>query len=193
MSSHNWKNLERTAAKKLGGQRLTRGADFSQSIPDIRLGYAPKVVVDCKYSINTFSHHKHFLKSLAEANKANKKPARHAIDDHTLMIPAEKKSSIRSLIGEAESKYGKPVIIVSRNKGQEMILCSIREDFYQELLMGSKMDDGVFIVVVTIEHLRKLLEGRYGVIPDVPTLANLEPPVGGVGNTEAAISWEEWE
>lgn len=188
MSSHNWKNLERTAAKKLGGKRLTRGSDFSLSIPDIRLEYAPKVVVDCKYSQNTFAHHKLFLKGLAETNKAQKKPARHGIDDHVLMIPAEKKSTIRSLIGEAESKYGKPVVIVSRNKGQELILCSIREDFYQELLMGTKMDDGVFIIVITIENLRKLLELRYGPIPDTSSKADSDAET-----LADEVSWEEWE
>lgn len=180
MSPHNWKNLERTAAARLQGQRLSRGADFSQSIPDIRLPYAKKVVVDCKYSINVFNHHKKFLKALEADNKsANKKP-RYRIDEFTYMLPSEKKSQIRSLIGEAESKYGKPTVIITRNKGQNLILASIREDFYQELLMGSKIDDGVFIVVMTIDQLMLLFEKRYG-------------PIETVVEPKEEVSWEEWE
>lgn len=41
-----WKNLERTAAKKLGGIRIVRGDDFSQSLLDIE---HPFWAVDCKY------------------------------------------------------------------------------------------------------------------------------------------------
>ena len=187
--SQNWKNLERTAARKLGGKRLKRGDDFSQSIPDIRLDYASKIVLDCKYSGHIFTHHKHFLRDLAATNKERKKPARYGIDEHVLMIPSDKKSSIKSLIGEAESKYGKPVVIISRNKGEAMILCGLREEFYQELLMGEKMDDGVFIIVLTIDHFRKLLENRYGPIPDTNS-----PADQGDGSDDAdAVSWEEWE
>lgn len=44
--SQAWKNAERQAAKALGGKRNQRGADFSQSLPDVE---HPLFSVECKY------------------------------------------------------------------------------------------------------------------------------------------------
>jgi hypothetical protein len=44
--SHAWKDLERIVAKKLGGTRNTRGADFSRSLPDVQHALFS---VECKY------------------------------------------------------------------------------------------------------------------------------------------------
>jgi hypothetical protein len=41
-----WKALERTVAKKLGGKRIYRGADFSKSLPDVD---HPLFALECKY------------------------------------------------------------------------------------------------------------------------------------------------
>ncbi len=42
----NWKNLERTAARKLGGERVWRGDNFYQSAPDVE---HPGLSIECKY------------------------------------------------------------------------------------------------------------------------------------------------
>ncbi len=42
----NWKRHERNIAKKIGGRRVLRGADFSKSAPDIEHHYFS---VECKY------------------------------------------------------------------------------------------------------------------------------------------------
>lgn len=44
--SNNWKNLERKAAKTLNGKRISRGMDFSQSLPDVE---HPLLSIGCKY------------------------------------------------------------------------------------------------------------------------------------------------
>jgi hypothetical protein len=44
--SQQWKALEKTAARKLGGVRLVRGDDFSQSILDVE---HPLFAIDCKW------------------------------------------------------------------------------------------------------------------------------------------------
>jgi hypothetical protein len=44
--SQQWKALEKTAARKLGGERLSRGDDFSQSILDVE---HPFLAIDCKW------------------------------------------------------------------------------------------------------------------------------------------------
>jgi len=41
-----WKNLERTAAKALGGTRNTRGGDFGKSAPDVEHSLFS---IECKY------------------------------------------------------------------------------------------------------------------------------------------------
>ncbi|HDY66224.1 MAG TPA: hypothetical protein ENH85_00380 [Candidatus Scalindua sp.] len=41
-----WKELEKTTAKKLGGKRVLRGANFSQSLPDVE---HPLLSIECKY------------------------------------------------------------------------------------------------------------------------------------------------
>ena len=45
-SSSTWKNLERIAAKKLGGQRIVRGEDFSEKALDVE---HPLYAIDAKY------------------------------------------------------------------------------------------------------------------------------------------------
>jgi hypothetical protein len=50
--SQAWKNLERTVAKKLGGTRVLRGADFSVSMGDIKATpgtLSELFTVECKY------------------------------------------------------------------------------------------------------------------------------------------------
>lgn len=49
--SNSWKQLERTAAKLLGGKRVTRGADFSKSMPDVDHDLFQ---IECKYRKNGF-------------------------------------------------------------------------------------------------------------------------------------------
>jgi hypothetical protein len=44
--SQQWKALEKTAAQKLGGVRLIRGNDFSQSILDVEHDW---LAIDCKW------------------------------------------------------------------------------------------------------------------------------------------------
>jgi len=51
-----WKELERIAARKLGGRRFPRWLDFSQSAPDVVVDDHPELVIDCK-SRKRFSHH----------------------------------------------------------------------------------------------------------------------------------------
>lgn len=43
---HPWKRHERRTAKKLGGERNKRGADFSQSLPDVD---QDMFTIECKY------------------------------------------------------------------------------------------------------------------------------------------------
>lgn len=52
-----WKELERTAARKLRGERVPRWLDFSQSAPDVLAveGF-PALVVECK-AYRRFSLH----------------------------------------------------------------------------------------------------------------------------------------
>lgn len=42
----NWKRRERATAKALGGKRISRGNDFSKSLPDIE---HPLLSIECKY------------------------------------------------------------------------------------------------------------------------------------------------
>lgn len=42
----NWKRHERQTAKALGGKRISRGMDFSKSLPDVE---HPLLSVECKY------------------------------------------------------------------------------------------------------------------------------------------------
>lgn len=42
----NWKRHERLTAKALGGKRVSRGNNFSQSLPDIE---HPLLSIECKY------------------------------------------------------------------------------------------------------------------------------------------------
>jgi hypothetical protein len=55
--SNAWKALEREAARELGGVRISRGADFSESDVDVNVKDYPFLKVDAKYRIR-HSHHK---------------------------------------------------------------------------------------------------------------------------------------
>jgi hypothetical protein len=55
MSSQRWKELERTAARKLGGERVPRWLDFYQSAPDVLVADFG-LVLDCK-AHKRFAHH----------------------------------------------------------------------------------------------------------------------------------------
>ncbi len=46
--SKSWKNLEYDAAKILGGKRISRGANFSDSAPDVYIEDFPYFKVDTK-------------------------------------------------------------------------------------------------------------------------------------------------
>jgi hypothetical protein len=46
MASHAWKDLERTVAGALGGKRMHRGGNFSESKPDVE---HPLFSVECKF------------------------------------------------------------------------------------------------------------------------------------------------
>lgn len=47
--SQSWKDLERFAAKRLKGDRVVRGGDFSKSDVDVVVDDFPRMRVDCKY------------------------------------------------------------------------------------------------------------------------------------------------
>jgi hypothetical protein len=51
-----WKALEREVALELGGKRVTRGGDFSQSDVDVNVADLPMVKVDAKYRVR-HAHH----------------------------------------------------------------------------------------------------------------------------------------
>ena len=53
-----WKTLERSAAKVLGGFRVTRGADFGISDVDVIVPDFPSLRVDCKRRKQPFAHHR---------------------------------------------------------------------------------------------------------------------------------------
>jgi len=46
-SSKSWKDLEKKVPKILGGKRLSRGSDYSQSLPDVE---HPIFSIECKYT-----------------------------------------------------------------------------------------------------------------------------------------------
>jgi hypothetical protein len=48
MGSKSWKNLEYDAAETLGGKRISRGANFSDSAPDVWIEDFPKFKIDTK-------------------------------------------------------------------------------------------------------------------------------------------------
>lgn len=54
--SEAWKNLERQAAQALGGVRVLRGDDYSQSDVDVLIPAFPELKVDCKYR-QKHAHH----------------------------------------------------------------------------------------------------------------------------------------
>ena len=46
--SKSWKKLEYDAAESLGGKRISRGANFSESVPDVYIEDFPNFMVDTK-------------------------------------------------------------------------------------------------------------------------------------------------
>lgn len=54
--SQAWKNLERQAAKALGGNRVLRGANFAIEDVDVKVDDLPFLKVDAKYRVK-HSHH----------------------------------------------------------------------------------------------------------------------------------------
>lgn len=63
--SQTWKNLERTAARKLGGTRIVRGEDYSQSLLDVEHDW---LAIDCKWR-SSLATAKWFKKLLNDNNK----------------------------------------------------------------------------------------------------------------------------
>jgi hypothetical protein len=52
-----WKSLEKRTAKLLGGRRISRGLDFSQSVYDVELPFAPELKIDAKLR-GSYKHHR---------------------------------------------------------------------------------------------------------------------------------------
>jgi len=63
-----WKKLERRIGKLLGGERVKRMGDYSQSATDVIVPDLPQLKIDCKLR-RGFAHHKLFLK--IKARRAN--------------------------------------------------------------------------------------------------------------------------
>lgn len=61
-----WADLERTAAKALGGKRILRGDDWSASLPDVDLPDLPHWKVDCKYSKAAPWRHHGYVEGIAK-------------------------------------------------------------------------------------------------------------------------------
>lgn len=54
--SQAWKDLERTVAALLGGERVLRGADFSQEEVDVKIIDFPHWRIDAKYRAKSVIH-----------------------------------------------------------------------------------------------------------------------------------------
>jgi hypothetical protein len=63
--SQQWKALERTAARKLGGKRLYRGDNFCESMLDVEHDW---LSIDCKYR-TTLAVWEWFRKLIDDSNK----------------------------------------------------------------------------------------------------------------------------
>lgn len=61
----NWKRHERQTAKILGGKRLSRGMDFSKSLPDVE---HPLLSIECKYRAKISSFLKDGIKQAMKYN-----------------------------------------------------------------------------------------------------------------------------
>ena len=61
-----WKAHERQVAKKLGGQRVSRGADFGESAPDV---LHDRFSIECKYRSKISQFLKDAHKQAAEYDK----------------------------------------------------------------------------------------------------------------------------
>ncbi len=57
MTSQAWKQLERDIAEALGGKRVLRGADFSESAVDVVIPDFPNIKIDAKYRSSPWKHH----------------------------------------------------------------------------------------------------------------------------------------
>lgn len=56
--SQAWKALERLTAKELGGERVTRGDDFSKKEVDVKVPDFESLQIDAKYRKRLWHHHK---------------------------------------------------------------------------------------------------------------------------------------
>lgn len=61
-----WKALERYAAKILGGSRVSRGADFGKSLPDVKHDY---FAIEVKYRTNAFKNIYDYLEQAMQYSK----------------------------------------------------------------------------------------------------------------------------
>jgi hypothetical protein len=52
-----WKDLERAAAKALGGERVCRAGNFAQSATDVVIDDFPQLKIDTKRRKQNFKHH----------------------------------------------------------------------------------------------------------------------------------------
>lgn len=75
-----WKKLERKIGKLLGGERIKRMGDFSQSATDVLLHDLPNLRIDCKLR-KKFKHHALFEEIKERYCKSD--------DDEPLLITKE--------------------------------------------------------------------------------------------------------
>lgn len=61
-----WKDHERKVAKKLNGERVSRGADFGASAPDV---LHERFIIECKYRSKISDFIKDMLKQAASYDK----------------------------------------------------------------------------------------------------------------------------
>lgn len=64
-----WKVLERHVADVLGGKRITRGGDFSQSLPDVDHSFFS---IECKYRSAAFKQIYDYIEQAAKYDKGKK-------------------------------------------------------------------------------------------------------------------------
>jgi len=71
--SDRWKDLERTAARKLGGRRFPRWRDLFEKAVDVVVPDFPDLRIDCK-SRARFSHHRFLREIDTKYCNANQSP-----------------------------------------------------------------------------------------------------------------------
>ena len=91
--SQAWKNVERRAAKILGGKRVSRGADFSISDTDVKIDGLPWLKIDAKRR-KKHRHHAMYREAQAKYEKAP--------EDVTLLVTQEHGSPLKLAVVKVE-------------------------------------------------------------------------------------------